>query len=78
MPYFLYSISEKCRTSELFITEKEIWAHVRAQGLCSELLEREDMEPRRVLYPDYEIHTCDAEGQRLGEEVIRQSPKPGF
>jgi len=77
MPYFLFSVSQKCRISELFVTEKEMWIHVRSNGLCSEVIDREDLEPRRVLYPDYEIHLCDAEGRRIGEAVIRQSPGKG-
>jgi hypothetical protein len=72
MPYFLFSVTQKCRISELFPTEKEMWTHVRANGLCSEVIDREDLEPRRVLYPDYEIHLCDAEGRRIGEAVIRE------
>jgi hypothetical protein len=74
MPYFLYSTSGECRVSELFATEKDMWTHVRAQGLCSEVIDREDRDPRRILYPDYEIHFCDAAGRRLGDAAIREWP----
>jgi hypothetical protein len=74
MPYFLYSVSQSCRISELFANEEEMWSHVRSSGLCSEVIDREDQEPRRVLFPDYEIHVCDADGRRLTETAIRQWP----
>jgi hypothetical protein len=77
MPYFLFSVSQKCRISELFVTEKEVWTHVRANGLCREEIDREDLEPRRVLFPDYEIHLCDGEGRRISEAAIRRSPRKG-
>jgi hypothetical protein len=54
MPYFLYSTSNKHRVSDLFTSEKEMWVHVRAQDLCTEVVEREDADPRRILHPDYE------------------------
>jgi hypothetical protein len=66
MAYFLFSTSRKCRISEIFVTEREIWVHVRAQGLFSEVIDREDLEPRRILHPDYEIHLCDARGRPIG------------
>jgi hypothetical protein len=61
MPYALYSASRKSRVSALFATEQDVWTYVREQELCSEIIEREDMEPRRVLNPGYEIHTCGAD-----------------
>jgi hypothetical protein len=42
MPYFLFSVTQKCRISDLFSTEREMWTHVRANGLCSEVIDRED------------------------------------
>jgi hypothetical protein len=74
MPYFLFSASQKSRISETFVTEQEIWVHVRAQGLYSEVIDREDLDPRRILHPDYEIHFCDAEGRRIGDTAIREWP----
>ena len=49
MPYFLYSRSQERRVSESFATEKDMWTHVQAQGLCGEVIDREDMDPRRIL-----------------------------
>lgn len=77
MPYFLYSAFERRRVSELFATEKEMWVHVRAQDLCTEVIDREDADPRRILHPDYEIHLCDADGRRIGDLIIRQWPGGG-
>jgi hypothetical protein len=74
MPYFLYSTSDKRRVSDLFTSEKEMWVHVRAQDLCTEVVEREDADPRRILHPDYEIHFCDANGHRIGDLIIRHWP----
>ena len=67
MPYFLFSTSRKSRISEVFVTEREVWVHVRAQGFCSEVIDREDLDPRRILHPDYEIHFCDAPGRRIAD-----------
>ncbi len=72
MPYFLFSTSRQSRISEVFGTEREIWLHVRAQGLFSEVIDREDLEPRQILHPDYEIHLCDARGRRIGNTAIRE------
>jgi hypothetical protein len=72
MPYFLFSTSRKSRISEIFVTEREIWVHVRAQGLFSEVIDREDLEPRRILHPDCEIHLCDARGRHIGDTAIRE------
>jgi hypothetical protein len=74
MPYFLFSASQKSRISETFVTEQEIWVHVRAQGLYSEVIDREDLDPRRILHPDYEIHFCDVEGRHIGDTAIREWP----
>jgi hypothetical protein len=77
MPYFLFSTSRKSRISEVFVTEREVWVHVRAQGLCSEVIDREDLDPRRILHPDYEIHLCDTQGRRVGDAAIREWPGAG-
>jgi hypothetical protein len=74
MPYFLYSASEERQVSELFTTEIEMWVHVRSQDLCTEVVDRDDMVPRRVLHPGYEIHSCDVNGRRIGDLIIRQWP----
>jgi len=50
---------------------------VRAQGLFSEVIDREDLEPRQILHPDYEIHLCDAQGRRIGDTAIRKWPGAG-
>jgi hypothetical protein len=72
MPYVLYSVSRQCRVSDLFATEDDVWVHVHTQGLCSEVVDREDLDLQRILNPDYEIHICGADGTRLDDSVIRQ------
>jgi hypothetical protein len=77
MPYFLFSTSRKSRISEVFVTEREVWVHVRAQGLWSEVIDREDLDPRRILHSDNEIHLCDTQGRRVGDTAIRERPGAG-
>jgi hypothetical protein len=72
MPYVLYSVSGNSRVSELFASEQELWAYVRAQGLCNEVIEREDIDARTVLHPGYEIRVYTADGQRLDDTTIRE------
>ena len=72
MPYFLFSTSRKSRISEVFVTEREVWVDVRSKGLCIEVIDREDLDPRRILHPDCEIHLCDALGRRVGDTPIRE------
>lgn len=76
MRYVLYSVSQNARVSDLFTTEAEIWTYVRVQGLYSDVVDREDLELQTILNPAYEIHTCDLDGQRLDDGVIRQWPRP--
>jgi hypothetical protein len=46
-----------------FKTLKELWAHVRANDLCSEQTDIGDVaSARRLLRPKYEIHDFDACG----------------
>ena len=72
MSYVLYSVPTKSQVSDVFATEKDLWAFVRAKELCSEVVEREDIDARLVLHPGYEIHVCGADGERLDQTVIRQ------
>jgi hypothetical protein len=46
-----------------FKTLKDLWAHVRANDLCSEQTDIGDVaSARRLLRPKYEIHDFDACG----------------
>jgi hypothetical protein len=69
MPYALYSDPEKQRISDLFPTEKEMWAYVRAQGFCHEAVDRDDREGKRVLFPEYAIFVCGDDGQPLDDPI---------
>lgn len=60
MPYALYR--ENKSASPLYQSLDELWAFVRANGLCAEALEREDLPARRVLNPDYYIYNCGSDG----------------
>jgi hypothetical protein len=60
MPYALFTKS--VRVCGPFPSEMDVWKYVRANGLCSEVLENEDHQPRRVLNPDFVIHQCDRDG----------------
>ena len=72
MPYFLFSTSQKTRISETFVTEQEICVHVRAQGLCSEVIDREDMDFAVRIQDCSGIHICAAAGRRIGDNAVRE------
>ena len=76
MPYALYSDPKKQRLSELFPTEREIWAYVRAQGFCYEAVDRDDREANRVLYPEYAIYVCGDDGQPVDNPIKRSGRNP--
>jgi hypothetical protein len=61
MRYVLFSVSQRCRVSDLFATEREMWAYVSTQKLFAEVADREDLELQKVLDPRYEIHVCGIE-----------------
>jgi NADH:ubiquinone oxidoreductase subunit len=56
-----------------FPTEYEAWLHVRANGLCSEEIDNEDLPRRRILNPKYEIHTYDPDGTLIAMSRARWS-----
>lgn len=59
-----YALHNKRDASELrFKTVKELWAHVRANDLCSEETDVDDVDhARRLLDPRFEIHDFDIDG----------------
>lgn len=73
MPFALYSSVQGERLSEVFASEKEMWAYVRSNGYCYEVSDREDHEPKRVLFPEYSILVCREDGQRLDKPPIQAS-----
>src|SRR3954453_2543284 len=73
MPFALFSSVQGQRISDVFASEKEMWAYVRANGYCYEAVDRDDREPSRVLFPAYSIYVCGEDGQRLNDTPIRRS-----
>jgi hypothetical protein len=71
MPFALYR--ENVRISQPFATENDVWAYAKENGLCTEVIENEDMPPRRVLNPNCEIHVWGEDGEHLnaGEPANR-------
>ena len=59
-----YALHNKQDASELrFRTLKALWAHVRANDLCSEETDVDDLaHARRLLSPRFEIHDIDIDG----------------
>ena len=52
-------------------TMDEVWTYVRANSLCSEEITHEDMPPRRILNPEYAIHTFDPDGELVAMSRTR-------
>ena len=68
-----YALHNKQDASELrFRTLRALWAHVRANDLCSEETDVDDLaHARRLLNPRFEIHDIDIDG------VVRvEAPPP--
>jgi hypothetical protein len=59
-----YALRNKQDASELrFKTLMALWAHVRANDLCSEETDVDDLvHARRLLSPRFEIHDIDIDG----------------
>jgi hypothetical protein len=73
MPFALYSSVQGQRLSEVFASEKEMWAYVRSNRYCYEVTDRDDHESKRVLFPEYSILVCGEDGQQLGHPPIKAS-----
>jgi hypothetical protein len=54
-----------------FSTEVEVWAHVRTAGLCAEEIYDDELPPRRILNPNYRIHTYDPDGELIAMARMR-------
>lgn len=59
-----YALHDLENATELkFTTLTELWAHVRANGLCTERTDVNDVaHARRLLSPRYEIRDFDIDG----------------
>jgi hypothetical protein len=50
-----------------------VWAYVRENGLCSEEIFDDELPPRRILNPNYEIHTFATDGELVAMSRTRLS-----
>jgi hypothetical protein len=57
-------------------TMDEIWVYVRQNALCSEEIFDEELPPRRILNPKYEIHTYATDGELIAMSRTRLSYAP--
>src|ERR1700754_2768467 len=69
MKYSLFCVDDQTETP--FPTEDAIWTYARANGLCKEVIDNEDLPPRRVLDPRYEIHHYSVEGELVALSRLR-------
>lgn len=59
-----------------FPTMDEVWVYARENGLCSEEIYDEELPPRRILNPKYEIHTFATDGELIAMSHIRLTDAP--
>jgi hypothetical protein len=57
-------------------TMDEVWAFVRENGFCSEEVVNDALPPRRILNPQYEIHTFATNGELIAMSRTRLSFAP--
>lgn len=57
-------------------TMDEVWVYVRENGLCSEEIYDDELPPRRILNPKYEIHTFATDGELVAMSRTRLSFGP--
>ncbi|MEH2512636.1 hypothetical protein V1291_003990 [Nitrobacteraceae bacterium AZCC 1564] len=69
MKYSLFCIDDQ--TEIPFSCEEDIWKYVRANKLCIEVIDDEDIPRRRVLDPRYEIHHYSTEGELIALSRLR-------
>jgi hypothetical protein len=59
-----------------FTAMDDVWAYARENGLCSEEIYDDELPPRRILNPSYEIHTFATDGELITMSRTRLSFKP--
>ncbi|MEH2513479.1 heme-degrading monooxygenase HmoA [Nitrobacteraceae bacterium AZCC 1564] len=69
--FYLWSVQDKRRISDVFDDEERLWAFAETNGYCRNEIDREDADPRSVLNPGYEIHESTASGEHIGT-IARQ------
>jgi hypothetical protein len=72
-----YALHDRDNSTELrFRTLKELWTHVRANDLCSEGTDVDNVDhARRLLDPRFEIHDFDIDGV---VRIERCAPPPNI
>jgi hypothetical protein len=58
------------------ITMDEVWSYARDNGLCAEEIYDDELPPRRILNPRYEIHTFASDGELVAMSRIRLADPP--
>ena len=59
-----------------FIEMEDVWVYARENGLCSEEIFDEELPPRRILNPSYEIHTFATDGELVAMSRVRLIDAP--
>ena len=54
-----------------FTKMDDVWVYVRENGLCSEEIFDDELPPRRLLNPSYEIHTFATDGELIAMSRTR-------
>jgi heme-degrading monooxygenase HmoA len=70
--FYLYSVQERRRISDVFADEAKLWDFAETCGYCSDEIDREDADPRRVLNQGFEIHESTVNGERIGAIARRR------
>lgn len=74
MKFALHCIGEG--TVVEYPTIDQVWIYVRENGLCSEDIYDDELPPRRILNPNYEIHTFATDGELVAMSRIRLAYAP--
>jgi hypothetical protein len=56
-----------------FTSMDDVWVYARENGLCSEEIFDDELPPRRILNPSYEIRTFATDGELIAMSRVRLS-----
>ena len=54
----------------------EVWSYAQDKGLCAEEIYDDELPPRRILNPRYEIHTFASDGELVAMSRVRLADPP--
>jgi hypothetical protein len=57
-------------------TMDEVWVFARENGFCTEEIFDDELPPRRILHPQYEIHTFATDGELVAMSRTRLTFTP--